>query len=172
MNKSPRAVKRTRSAVVTHVDGTHMGLAVNWWSAAADDDTATLSTIRRSFPPADVLRSAVEVVLAQASWLTRAACRCGFEPTCSCIDDVHHTLRELAADHLVDPRHQDFCSALADALGRDPSATDLALDPIPVNSIMNLVVFLGSVVEYRHGVPVPVQIASYRRQVIETEATA
>lgn len=172
MKRSSKVAAPARSAVVTNVDGTHMGLAVNWWSAVVAEDQPTVRSIRDTFPAQDVLRSAVEIILAQATWLTRAACRCGFDPSCPCSDSVHLTLCELATDRLVDPKHQAFCADLAETLESDPGATDLALNPIPVSSLMDLVVFLGSAVEYRHGVPVAVQLASFRRQIINSEGSS
>lgn len=174
-NRPPTArdthLPSARSVVVTNVDGTHMGLAVNWWSSAIENDRATTASLRSAFPAPDVLRSAVEVVLAQATWLTRASCFCTFASDCDCADTVGATLRELASTHLVDPLHRQFCSGLADVLEPNPDATDLRLDPIPVTSLMSLVVFLGSVIEYRYGVPVASQIESYRIHVLEIEGS-
>lgn len=161
--RPPPARPIRRRVVVRGTDGTHMGVAVAWWGALTTGDTPTLDAIRSSCPASDALRSGLEVVLAQASWLSRMR---------ACPAAASVVLDELAEDQIVTGEHRDLCRELAGQLAADPDEVDLTVTPISVSSLMDLVAFLGSTVEYRHKVAVADQLRAYRRSVALAETLA
>lgn len=153
--RTPRA-----RVVVRGIDGTHMGVAVGWWRALAGGDLATLDTIRVSYPAGDALRSGLEVVLAQASWIARMRSTPGGPVT---------VLAQFSEDPIVTTAHRALCRELAAQLDRNPDAVDFAITPINVSSLMDLIAFLGSTVEYQHKLSIADQITAFQRAVFNAE---
>lgn len=153
-----RSSKDSPLISVHDVDGTHLGLAVNWWSAIVEKDAPLINVIKATVDPAEVLRSAIEVVLSQVSVL---ASRDG-RPSAA-------VLRAFAVDPVLSKSHRSLCAELAATLEDCPTSTTMEVTRIVVADAMEFVAFLGRVVEYRAGTPVDKQIDRYIRFVTTSQ---
>jgi hypothetical protein len=147
-----------RRVVVTEADGTHMGLALSWWASAIRGDEQILAVIRQTVSPADVLRSAIEVILAQVAVIAAA------EETCPAA-----LLRDASGPLILTESHRALCRDLANALDRNPDTTEIEMTALPVTHVMDFVVLLGRLVEYRGLAVVSDQIERYTRMVTTAE---
>ena len=147
-----------RRVVVTGADGTHMGLALSWWSSAIRGDEELIATIRATVSPADVLRSAIEVILAQVAVIAAA------EDTCPAA-----LLRDASGPLILTESHRALCRDLAAALDTDPDTTEIEMTALPVTHVMDFVVLLGRLVEYRGIAAITNQVERYTRMVTTAE---
>lgn len=159
---------RLNRLVISGVDGTHMGIAVNWW---AEQSRGALRTparadipeaIRATFPPFEILRSAIEVILTMAEWVSR-------NDHCGDSDGGRRVLHSLAADPLLRPSQRILCDDLARVLGADPDADEFVIHRVGPESAMPLIMFLSRAIENRFEVPVETQVASFRSAVLRLE---
>lgn len=170
-------VRRVAEArvVIGCVDGSHMGLAINWWEAqtapaapstggTCDAVNAVISDIAAVADGAEALRSAVEVILAMVEWVARNDHE-------SRGDHGVRVLTGLAGDTLLLPSQRILCDDLARALDDDPTRTEFAVHRLDVETAMRLLVFLSRAIEQRFGIAVADQIRSFRSAVLQAQST-
>lgn len=144
---------------IPEVNGTHMGVAVTWWSAVVGRDAATLDTIRTTVPAAEAFRSALEVVIGLAHWLSAN----GDEHP----DGGARLLRVLSADAAMLPASQrSVAREVGDQLADDPHRETFMLTPSSVETLMGLALLLARLIESRFGIAIEDQIATYRVEVL------
>lgn len=143
--------------VVSGADGTHLGSAVAWWDAVISCDQKAQAIVRDLCPPSDMLRSCLELLLAQCDWMASASGR-----------TLHEVLVDLSTSNIISEEHRAFVSQVACEIARDSSAVNFRVDPIPLSNLIGLIVFLGELIAYRHGTPVSAQTSIYRETAVQS----
>lgn len=147
--------------VIDGVDGTHMGVAVTWWAAAAANDATAIAIARDVIPAGEMLRSSIEVCLGLAGWIAR-------NDGVSDDDGGVRVLRSLAAEPAVlSPAQRALCLALADQLTEEPGRTSFAVPEVPATTATSLMLLLSTLIEHRFAVSKVAQLEVYREAVVD-----
>lgn len=157
------------------VDGTHLGLALNWWRAQVGHDQDALDLMRTNIDPVEAFRSAVEALLRLAGWISR-------NDGSSTDDGGAALLGRLSVDTMLRLPARVLAVALSDALDsglldrfidveQDPGGHTggavLDLPNVGVVAAMSLVEFLGALVELRFGVDRSQQWHAFEQEVLD-----